>query len=235
MGCHVARGNWRVLIFLNDKKLTKLNPFSETANPKNDKCHSYDVTWWSRGILIFLSFLIDFFSDSILQISRYTIYQIPKKKEKMVFTKRLTIEERKQIEELTLKGLNCEKISLIIGRGASTIKDEFRKNGDRLNYNAVEAQKRADLRHENRYSKQRKINELDEILIIDSFQKGYSINKICQEMRVTHKPIEKVLQKHGLKSGFLRDIVTEKFQVIEEHIKLIYELIEEIRNDPKNK
>lgn len=145
--------------------------------------------------------------------------------------KKLSFEERKRIEEFCLENLNNTKISEILDRGISTIKDEIRKNGGHLKYNAIEAQNRANLIRQNRIDKLSKIKENDIKLIIEEHAKGKSVNKIRKELNVSYKTVSRALHERGISTSKTSDILYAKIQGIEEHIKLIYELIEEIRND----
>jgi IS30 family transposase len=64
--------------------------------------------------------------------------------------KALDFEERKLLEENLKRNYTMQKIARIMNRSGTGLTKEVKKNGGRLKYNAIEAQKRADFHRENR-------------------------------------------------------------------------------------
>ena len=62
----------------------------------------------------------------------------------MGYCKVLTMKERKQMEELSKKGVRNKEIAVLISRPVNTVRNEFQKHGSRKNYSAIKAQEWAD-------------------------------------------------------------------------------------------
>lgn len=152
-------------------------------------------------------------------------------------TSALNLDERKIIEEFCKQGSTFGRIAAILDRAHSTIKAEVRKNGGKNQYNAIQAQREADLRNQSRIRKLHKFFTQDQVEQIFSLAKsGKSMSYIACQLKVSCSTISGFLKQNNSaipKRNYAHFI--DRIDVLEEHIKLIYELIGEIKNDIKNK
>lgn len=149
----------------------------------------------------------------------------------------LNLDERKVIEECCLKNLTNGRIASILDRAHSTIKQEIRKNGGKKKYNAIEAQRQADLRQKSKVRKLHKFfteEQVKHIFLLAS--SGKSITYIARELSTSVSTMSSFLKMHN-KSVPNRNYThfIDRIETLETHINLIYEILEEIRNDIKNK
>lgn len=114
----------------------------------------------------------------------------------------LSYEERYEIEQLLKNGASCRLIADILNRSYSAIKKEVRVNGGKINYNAQDAEKKAE---------QRSLmcdEHIDGLIksIVELYRDGKSYHQIGEILNLTSLQVQR---------GLLHFLFKEQQQVLE--------------------
>lgn len=144
----------------------------------------------------------------------------------------LSFQERQYIEEALKKGHSQVSIARYLKRSQAIISMEVRKCGDKFKYNAIESQNISDERYQLRGVKKCRIFSEEEVLRIEQFiDEGRSLNYIATMLQVSRSTITNFVRRKGIiyESNSIHSH-RDKIEGLEEQIKLIFELLQELKN-----
>jgi IS30 family transposase len=104
------------------------------------------------------------------------------------FGKRLTFEERKQIEWYVKHGKSCSEIAILINRSKNVVITEVRRAGKKF-YSAKEGQRIADVNMENKYRKLSERNKGNKI----TFKMKQRIENLEMQIEILHDMIRSLM------------------------------------------
>lgn len=147
-----------------------------------------------------------------------------------------TLQERVIIEALLKQGESHRAIAAIIGRSKSSISGELQRRSGPNGYEARGAQAIFELNKKQRIEKlTRKFSQGELDHIKQSREKGMSIDQIAVELGAGSNSIRQILNTLSYQKPQNTTGTIERLWAVEQQIKIIFELIEEIRNNGKNK
>lgn len=156
--------------------------------------------------------------------------------------KRLTFEERKEIQKLISHGLSCNKIAKLICRGKNVVVVEVRRCGGLDKYNAVEAQKLSDERKVRQISSMGRRTHLyaEENLkkVQDLINAGNSFWMIHRELKLSYITLLMIYKKLNIKhtnAYSLIENIEDKLYALEQQILILFDLVKENRGRENDK
>ena len=144
--------------------------------------------------------------------------------------KDLTFEERKELERFAPLQISAIQIAAAMGRGKNTIAVEYRRAGGREGYNAVKAQSYAETVNQRRADGNfRVLTPLEEQRFKEMMDSNLSYGQIREEFKINFLMLQRYMKKYGYPALSLISLAQElesRLYVVEEHLKLLTEMME---------
>lgn len=149
----------------------------------------------------------------------------------MSTNKRLTLEERKQIEQLIADGLSNRKISEEIGRTHNTISKEIRELGGKENYDAIAAHEAALKRWDVRSGRLRiEFTDEQKEVIELGLTKGWTCSRLRYAVGCTYSKMQRYLAENNLRGKDREKPIgfEERISCLEDQVKILTEQLKDI-------
>ena len=152
-------------------------------------------------------------------------------------TTKLTLEERRKIQDLLGKGYNFTCIGRKIGRSKTGVTHEINKNGGPSYYNAEKADKDAKVRIQAGWDKQKKAITQEKLEFIKkAIENGESVASIARHAQCGQRLILKLIPRDYKKEKMLNYIaLRDRVEALESQNEIIIEqlkmLVKEMRHE----
>jgi IS30 family transposase len=144
--------------------------------------------------------------------------------------RRLSIEERKEIESSLKKGISASQIAKNMGRTKNVVVVEIRRAGGKDSYNAEKAQIESDARNVRKITSGSKINRGDAHKedVLRLFHEGKSFWQIRTKLGINREMLFRIYKELDIKNPTIAQLYERMEAKVNSLEKIVVELLEKV-------